>query len=85
MLKEVDPDPYSVLTQLVAEVADMQGPLWDMLRLPDHVLEEMNYRKDLMSPVVSVDGTVYLVLPSGKICEAFNQKNNLSSTISDDI
>lgn len=76
-LTETEPDHYSVITRIFEEVKNRSGPLWDRLNLPEHVVDDLAKNYQVMSPVVVVDGEVYLVLPSGKIVYAQNKIKEL--------
>lgn len=74
---DVQPDPHSIITQIFEEVSQMAGPLWVKLNPPEDVVESLRAGHLVLSPVVVVDGEIFLVESDGKIVYALGNNEEL--------
>ena len=80
---DVQPDPHSIITQIFEEVSQMAGPLWEKLRVPPAVIDGLLAGDRVLSPVVVVDGEIFLVESDGKIIYALRNNEELVPGIED--
>ena len=61
----------------------MAGPLWMKLRPPEDVVESLRAGYLVLSPVVIVDGEIFLVESDGKIVYALGNNEELVPGVED--